>query len=143
MLFPIARLSDPEAKFTIDREEKWGGPVSYSSVDDLKADYAAEKLAPKDLKSAVEKALNAILDPVRQEYEQDKEWQKAASQAYPVVEVKKKVKEKKIGTGYVPKEKVKGAQKQKQQQKTKEAVEEVKKEGEEAAKKVVDVVVNQ
>lgn len=113
VLFPIAKLGDENATFFVEREEKWGGNVEYKTIDELKEDYKAEKLAPKDLKTAVEKALNKLLDPIRIEYTNSEAFQKAAELAYPV-EVKqvKKKKEKKIGTGYVPKDK---AKKQEQQ----------------------------
>src|SRR5690606_1742253 len=111
------------ATFFVEREEKWGGNVEYKTIDELKEDYKAEKLAPKDLKTAVEKALNKLLDPIRIEYTNSEAFQKAAELAYPV-EVKqvKKKKEKKIGTGYVPKDK---AKKQEQQGETSVATKEV------------------
>ena len=54
----------------------------------------------------MEAALNKLLDPIRQEFENDVEFQKIEALAYPpVVAEKKKKKEKKIGAGYVPKDK--------------------------------------
>lgn len=58
------------------------------------------------MKAGVEAALNKLLDPIREEFENDKEFQKIEALAYPPVVVeKKKKKEKKIGAGYVPKDK--------------------------------------
>lgn len=65
-----------------------------------------KQLTPMDLKKGVEEALNALLAPIQAKFEADKEWQKIANLAYPSEGPKKgKKKEKKIGTGYVPKEK--------------------------------------
>lgn len=59
-----------------------------------------------DLKNGVQEALNAILAPIQAAYQADAEWQKIADLAYPSEGPKKgKKKEKKIGTGYVAKDK--------------------------------------
>lgn len=108
VLFPISELAHPEGKgsFVINRDEKWGGPVTYNNIEELKADYVDDKLSPMDLKNGVQEALNAILQPIQAAYQADAEWQKTADLAYPSEGPKKgKKKEKKIGTGYVPKDK--------------------------------------
>ncbi|RPB01747.1 tyrosine tRNA ligase [Choiromyces venosus 120613-1] len=113
VLFPIAELADEQGvgRFVVPRDEKWGGPVTYSSIVELKKDYEEDKLSPMDLKKGVEEALNKLLDPIRKDYEQDEEFKKVTELAYPAeVKVKKK-KEKKIGTGYVPKDKKTTAEK--------------------------------
>lgn len=64
------------------------------------------QLSPVDLKQGVQDALNAVLAPIRAAFESNKEWREIESLAYPSEGPKKtKKKEKKIGTGYVPKEK--------------------------------------
>ncbi|KAL7273679.1 Tyrosine--tRNA ligase cytoplasmic [Rhizina undulata] len=107
VIFPISALSseDGKATFHVARDEKWGGPVTYSSIEELKKDYVEDKLSPSDLKKGLEDALNVLLDPIRKDFESNPEFQKIAELAYPVEEVKKKKKEKKIGTGYVAKDK--------------------------------------
>ncbi|KAI5851300.1 tRNA synthetases class I-domain-containing protein [Morchella snyderi] len=108
VLFPISELAHPEGKgsFVVNRDEKWGGPVSYNNIEELKADYLEDKLSPMDLKNGVQQALNAILAPIQAAYQADVEWQKIADLAYPSEGPKKgKKKEKKIGTGYVAKDK--------------------------------------
>ena len=48
----------------------------------MEADFAAEKVHPGDLKSAVEKYLNRLLDPVRKYFETP-ELKKLVAKAYP------------------------------------------------------------
>lgn len=54
-----------ETTFTIKRDSKWGGDLSYSSYADLENDYAQKKLHPQDLKNAVAEWLIKKLEPVR------------------------------------------------------------------------------
>ncbi len=53
-------------KILIEREEKFGGDVEYESFDQLASDYQAGNLHPLDLKKAVAKYLNKILENVRE-----------------------------------------------------------------------------
>jgi tyrosyl-tRNA synthetase len=136
VLFPISALTTGKPEFTVKRPEKDGGDVTYTSIAELKSDYTEDKLWPQHLKAAVSEKLNDLLDPIRKQFEEDKEWQEIAAKAYPV-EVKAKVKKvKKIGTGYVAKDKKVAA----------EAGADVNAEdvkvggGEQDGKKVVDVV---
>eukprot|EP01086_Lenisia_limosa_P011779 TRINITY_DN3837_c0_g1_i1.p2 TRINITY_DN3837_c0_g1~~TRINITY_DN3837_c0_g1_i1.p2 ORF type:complete len:417 (-),score=164.26 TRINITY_DN3837_c0_g1_i1:40-1290(-) len=57
---------------TILRKEENGGNQTYESYEALEADFVAEKLHPGDLKPAVSKSINAMLDPVRQHFKNDK-----------------------------------------------------------------------
>lgn len=102
VLLPLAEVAKGSPSFHIERDEKWGGSVTYNNIEDLKADYASEKLSPPDLKHGVSDAINALLEPLRQEFLNNPEFQKIAELAYPKVEEakKKKKKEKKIGTKY-------------------------------------------
>ncbi|MFX1442237.1 MAG: tyrosine--tRNA ligase [Promethearchaeota archaeon] len=59
-------------KFSVERPEKYGGNVEYSSYEDLERDYAAGKLNPPDLKPAVIKCLNQFLEPIREHFEKNK-----------------------------------------------------------------------
>lgn len=94
VLFPIAHVSGKEPKFFINRPEKWGGPVTYTSIEDLKSDYASEKLAPGDLKIGLTDAINGLLEPIRQTFANDEKFQEVEKKAYPPPEAPKK-KEKK------------------------------------------------
>lgn len=100
VVFPIAEVSGEEPKFYVDRPDKWGGPISYTSLEELKADYASEKLSPPDLKIGVTTAINNLLKPIRDEFLNNPDFKALELKAYPPVEDKsKKVKkQKKIGT---------------------------------------------
>jgi len=50
----------------VERDEKYGGDVMYNSLDELLSDYKSGKLHPLDLKRAVAKYLNKILENVRE-----------------------------------------------------------------------------
>ena len=50
----------------VERDEKYGGDVTYNSLDELLSDYKSGKLHPLDLKRAVAKYLNKILENVRE-----------------------------------------------------------------------------
>ncbi len=52
-------------KIVIERDAKYGGDIEYESFDQLASDYQAGKLHPLDLKKAVAKYLNKILDNAR------------------------------------------------------------------------------
>ena len=108
VLFPISELANGgkgTGKFEVTREEKFGGDVTYTSMEDLKRDYEEDKLFPADLKRGLEDALNALLEPIRKEFEGNEAWKEVEAKAYPTEVKTKKKKEKKIGTGYVAKKK--------------------------------------
>lgn len=96
VIAPIQELKNESGqfKFDIDRPEKFGGPISYSSLDEIKKDFGEEKLAPPDLKTGVADAINALLEPIRQEFANNKEFQEAEAKGYPapVSEKSKKAK---------------------------------------------------
>ncbi|RLV96347.1 Tyrosine--tRNA ligase cytoplasmic [Spathaspora sp. JA1] len=93
---PIQELQagkDGVFEFHIDRPEKFGGPITYTSLDKLKADFEAEALAPPDLKSGVADRINELLAPIRAEFETNPEFQAAEKNGYPSeVKQEKKVK---------------------------------------------------
>ncbi|MHA2281968.1 MAG: tyrosine--tRNA ligase [Promethearchaeota archaeon] len=64
----IFELSD---NLKIERPEKYGGNVEYSSFEDLEKDFGDGKLNPADLKPAVIKYLNQFLAPVIEHFEKD------------------------------------------------------------------------
>jgi len=57
--------------FTVNRSDANGGNMTYKSFDELVADFEAQKLHPGDLKPALAKAINQIIDPVRKHFETD------------------------------------------------------------------------
>ncbi|OUM55441.1 hypothetical protein BVG19_g4981 [[Candida] boidinii] len=100
---PIYELKNGENKFefSIDRPEKYGGPITYSSFEELKQSFKEEKLNPVDLKSGVADAINVLLAPIIEEFKQNPEFQEAQEKGYPVaVEEKKTKKVKNRGSRY-------------------------------------------
>lgn len=51
---------------TVERPEKFGGNVTYTSYQDLEGDFAQKKLHPSDLKSTVSKYVTEIIRPIRE-----------------------------------------------------------------------------
>jgi tyrosyl-tRNA synthetase len=62
----LERKSDSGvAEFKVNRPEKWGGPVSFSSYADVEGAFAAKELLSGDLKIGVADALVEFLAPLR------------------------------------------------------------------------------
>ncbi|MBD3212037.1 MAG: tyrosine--tRNA ligase [Candidatus Lokiarchaeota archaeon] len=55
--------------FYVERPEKYGGNVEYSSYKELEGAYVQGDLSPPDLKPAVSKYINQFLEPVRAHFE--------------------------------------------------------------------------
>ncbi|MSR86244.1 tyrosine--tRNA ligase [Candidatus Woesearchaeota archaeon] len=70
---------DKKEQFIIERPEKFGGNLKYSSYEDLEKDFAQKKLHPLDLKNALAKELNQLLKPIRTK---QKQLEKISSTAY-------------------------------------------------------------
>merc|ERR1712226_1440925 len=79
VIFPVALKG---GKFIITRDEKNGGNVEFDDFEALEATFAKEEVHPADLKAAVEKYLNRLLEPVRKVFE-SKELKKLTNAAYP------------------------------------------------------------
>ncbi len=58
--------------FIVDRPEKWGGPLTYTSYEQLEQEYLAKKLHPQDLKAAVAEWIIQKLEPARKYFEDPK-----------------------------------------------------------------------
>ena len=80
--------------FSIERDAKFGGSTHYASFEELEADFASKTLHPKDLKVTVAECINRLLAPIRQEFEENEEWQKTTALAYPDPNAKPKGKKK-------------------------------------------------
>ncbi|SCU82905.1 LAME_0C03312g1_1 [Lachancea meyersii CBS 8951] len=90
-------------KFYINRPDKFGGPITYTSFADLVQDFKDEKLAPPDLKTGVSDIINELLAPIREDFAKDPEFQDAQAKGYPAPvqkEVKKQKKPKNKGSRY-------------------------------------------
>ncbi|TID28941.1 hypothetical protein CANINC_002209 [Pichia inconspicua] len=91
---PIYELKhgDNKFEFFIDRPEKYGGPITYTTYQDLEDAFKNEELSPVDLKSGVADAINGLLAPIIEEYKNTTEFQEAENKGYPPPVVEKKVK---------------------------------------------------
>ncbi|GMY30344.1 tyrosine--tRNA ligase 1, cytoplasmic [Fagus crenata] len=58
-------------EFVIERKAENGGDKTFKSYEELIADYESGELHPADLKPALSKALNKILEPVREHFKKD------------------------------------------------------------------------
>lgn len=79
VVFPVALKGE---KFTINRPAEHGGDSIFASFELLEQSFAKEEIHPGDLKGAVEKYLNRLLDPVRKIFESP-ELKKLSQEAYP------------------------------------------------------------
>jgi tyrosyl-tRNA synthetase len=70
---------DKGEKFVIERPEKFGGNIEFKTYEEIEKAYAAKELHPLDLKNAVAKEINMLLEPFRKE---KKEIEKLAKEAY-------------------------------------------------------------
>lgn len=57
----------------IERSVENGGNVSYKDYETFEADYVANKLHPKDIKTTLAKIINALIQPVRDHFEHNAE----------------------------------------------------------------------
>jgi tyrosyl-tRNA synthetase len=65
VIFPINKLKSVN-KFTIERNEKYGGKIEYNLIEEIKQDYVNNKLAPPDLKLGISDWLINFLTPMQQ-----------------------------------------------------------------------------
>lgn len=56
---------DKNESFIIERPAKFGGTLKYKDYDDLEKDFTEKKVHPLDLKNALAKELNLLLEPIR------------------------------------------------------------------------------
>jgi tyrosyl-tRNA synthetase len=59
-------------KIEINRPEKFGGNMEIKSYEELEKIYTENKLHPMDLKNAVAKKIDELIDPVRKHFENNK-----------------------------------------------------------------------
>ncbi|KAK9448962.1 tRNA synthetases class I-domain-containing protein [Limtongia smithiae] len=99
----VTTLLSKDPVFTINRPEKYGGPISFTSIAELRRAYTAEELSPQDLKQGITDELNKLLAPIRAEFEADPSFQELEKKAYPppVIAKKEKKKEKVLGAKYL------------------------------------------
>ncbi|CAD5118669.1 DgyrCDS7354 [Dimorphilus gyrociliatus] len=71
-----------EKPFEVERKQEYGGNIQFTVFEDLQKAFKEEQIHPGDLKSAVKKYINEMLNPIRQEF-QSKELKNLTSKAYP------------------------------------------------------------
>jgi tyrosyl-tRNA synthetase len=87
IIFPI--LAYKNSDFVINRKDKFGGPIIYKTIDDVKNDFITKvddndfKLHPGDFKLGIIDNLDNIIKPVRDAFG-NKELQELLKLAYPV-----------------------------------------------------------
>ncbi|MEE8198389.1 MAG: tyrosine--tRNA ligase, partial [Thermoplasmata archaeon] len=67
LLFPRS------APITVERENQFGGDVTYATYEAMEADYRTGDLHPKDLKAAATRHLTQLLEPARSYFERHPE----------------------------------------------------------------------
>lgn len=60
----------------IEREEKYGGDLTYKTYTELKTDFQEGELHPLDLKKGVAKYVNKLVKPIRNHFQEDKKAKK-------------------------------------------------------------------
>jgi len=60
------------SELVIERPEKFGGNVTFKTYQELEDAFIKKQLHPMDLKTAVAKSINLLLEPVRQHFEKNK-----------------------------------------------------------------------
>lgn len=80
VIFPF--LAREGKDFAIERDEKWGGPISFASYDDMEKAYASKELSPVDLKLGMVQQMNYLLAPIREAYDNDSSIQEVVKEAY-------------------------------------------------------------
>ncbi|KAL0479596.1 tyrosyl-tRNA synthetase [Acrasis kona] len=61
-------VMEKDGKFLVERKEENGGNKLYEKYQDVEADFISLALHPLDLKIALSKAINAMLQPVRDHF---------------------------------------------------------------------------
>lgn len=84
VLFPLNKTG----KMVIERPEKWGGNIEYTSYEALEEAFRKKELHPGDLKMGVEKMINDLLEPIRRDFDTPDNV-KLTQEAYPVEKKKK------------------------------------------------------
>ena len=69
LIFPA--LKRENRVFVINRHEKYGGELVYVDYNDLVVDFMNEILHPSDLKKAVKRELNVLLEPTRNYFKEN------------------------------------------------------------------------
>ena len=63
VIFPI--LNDNKQSFVIDRPEKFGGKLTYSTYQEVESEFMDNKLHPLDLKLGVASQITSVLSVIQ------------------------------------------------------------------------------
>ena len=74
----FALKTDKKEKLTIERDKKFGGNISYQIYEELEKDFVNKKIHPLDIKNALAKEINSLIEPIRK----NKKLQKMHKEAY-------------------------------------------------------------
>ncbi len=66
LVFPT--LEQRDDAFGIERDEEYGGDLSYASYADLEEDFVSGEVHPADLKPAAAEAISDVLEPVKEQF---------------------------------------------------------------------------
>ncbi len=75
--FVFVMKEDGGNKFIIERSEKFGGNLEYKNYEEVAKDFVAKKLHPLDLKNAVAKEINILLENFRKDKKLKELWKRA------------------------------------------------------------------
>jgi tyrosyl-tRNA synthetase len=62
----MTQKQDNHEEFIIDRPQKWGGPLSFKTSEDLEKAFVSKELHPLDLKNGLATEIDKLLSPIRQ-----------------------------------------------------------------------------
>ncbi len=65
----MTQKMDKGEAFVISRPEKWGGPLTFRTKEELYNAYASKQLHPMDLKNGVAQEVNILLEPIRKKFD--------------------------------------------------------------------------
>jgi tyrosyl-tRNA synthetase len=77
----MTQKEDKGEEFVVERPEKWGGNLIFKNKEELLESYTSKNLHPMDLKTAVAKEIDKMLEPIRQKFESEHA-QKILKEAY-------------------------------------------------------------
>ncbi|KAI8998148.1 tRNA synthetases class I-domain-containing protein [Gaertneriomyces semiglobifer] len=72
VVFSARSLTDPNYKFIVSRPEKFGGDIVFNSYQDVEDAFREKRLHPLDLKNGTADAINFLLEPIRQVFQDEK-----------------------------------------------------------------------
>ncbi|KAH9986869.1 tRNA synthetases class I-domain-containing protein [Russula vinacea] len=86
----VTEGAPPGAVFSVSRDEKYGGPMHFSTYDALREAFEKRDVHPKDLKGAVADALVGLLAPIRKRFEGSKSGRRLPSWPIPPLCLKRR-----------------------------------------------------